>query len=151
MESAAYVWKHGSLFCPRSNRASWTGSLLPSSSARRQSWPSDLCVPSLPEESLPTGSALISRTKERAALPGMLTEANRLTGGTSSSQRQLEHLTPEITRWWKANERIFLTETKTTGHHQNPVHPPQRVLDTPTCPKARLRFKIISHDGGRRF
>jgi hypothetical protein len=28
----------------------------------------------------------------------MLTETNRLTGETSSSQRQLEHLTPEITR-----------------------------------------------------
>ena len=28
---------------------------------------------------------------------------------------QLEHLAPETTRWWKANERILLTETRTTG------------------------------------
>jgi hypothetical protein len=48
---------------------------------------------------LPTGSALTPRTQERAGLPGMLPEANRLTGETSSSQRQLEQLTPEITRW----------------------------------------------------
>ena len=34
-------------------------------------------------------------------------------------------LTPEITRWQKANIRILLTETKNTGHHQNPVRPPQ--------------------------
>jgi chromosome segregation ATPase len=31
----------------------------------------------------------------------VLTEANRLTRGRSSSQRQLEHLTTEITRWQK--------------------------------------------------
>ena len=37
--------------------------------------------------------------QERAGLPGVLTQAYRLTGGTSSSQRQQEHLTPEITRW----------------------------------------------------
>jgi hypothetical protein len=53
-------------------------------------------------------------------------------GGTSSSQRQQEHLTPEITRWQKANTRILPTETKTTWHHQNPVLPPQQVLDFPT-------------------
>ena len=28
---------------------------------------------------------------------------------------------PDITRWWKENVRILLTETKTTGNHQNPV------------------------------
>ena len=38
-------------------------------------------------------------SQERAGLPGVLTQAYRLTGGTSSSQRQQEHLTPEITRW----------------------------------------------------
>ena len=37
--------------------------------------------------------------QERAGLPGVLTQAYRPTGGTSSSQRQQEHLTPEITRW----------------------------------------------------
>jgi hypothetical protein len=40
-------------------------------------------------------------------LPGLLTEANRITGGTSSNQRQIEHLTPEITRWQKENLRIL--------------------------------------------
>jgi hypothetical protein len=52
--------------------------------------------------------------QERAGLPGMLTRVNRLTGGTNASQRQLEHLTPEITRWQKANVRSLPTETKTT-------------------------------------
>jgi hypothetical protein len=37
--------------------------------------------------------------QERTGLERALTEANRLTGGTSSSQRQLELLTPKITRW----------------------------------------------------
>jgi hypothetical protein len=43
----------------------------------------------------------------------VLTHAYRLTGQTSSSQRQQEHLTPEITRWRKANTRILPTETIT--------------------------------------
>jgi hypothetical protein len=77
-------------------------------------------------------------TQERAGLPGLLTKTNRLTGGTSPSQRHLEHLTPEITRWLKANVRILLTETKNTGHHQNPELPPQRVLDTLTHQKSKI-------------
>jgi hypothetical protein len=63
----------------------------------------DFCAPSLQEESLPAESALTTGTQERVGLPGVLTEANIITGGTSSSQRQLEYLTPEITRWRKAN------------------------------------------------
>ena len=43
-------------------------------------------------------STLTTETQERVGLPGVLTEASRITGGTSSSQRQLEQLTPEITR-----------------------------------------------------
>ena len=43
--------------------------------------------------------------QERAALPGPLTQAYRPTGGTSSSQRQQDQLTPEITRWRKASTR----------------------------------------------
>jgi hypothetical protein len=58
---------------------------------------------------------------------------------------------PEITRRQKANIRILLTETKTTHHHQDPALPPQPVLDTPTHPKARFRFKIIFLDAGRGF
>jgi hypothetical protein len=53
--------------------------------------------------------------QERADLPGLLKQAKRLTGGISSSQRQLEHLTPEITRWLKAKIRILLTKTKMFG------------------------------------
>jgi hypothetical protein len=63
--------------------------------------------------------------QERAGLPGVLTQAYRLTGGTRSRQRQQEHLTSEITRGWKTNERILPKETKTTWHHQNPVLPPE--------------------------
>ena len=134
----------------RNNSASETWSYRLSSSARRWSWSSVLCVPSLPEESLPPGSALtpglrwdhhflssvslrLGHTVESmpqkqqsfwdrvllpayilsqevelilsdlcTSLPGVLTQAYRLTGGTSYSQRQLEYLIPEITRWWKA-------------------------------------------------
>jgi hypothetical protein len=68
--------------------------------------------------------------QERAGLPGVLTQAYGLTGGTSSRQRQQEHLIQEITRWQKANTRTLPTETKTTLHYQNPVLPPQQVLHT---------------------
>ena len=85
----------------------------------------DICAPSVQEESLPAESALTTGTQMRVGLPGVLTEANRITGGTSSSQRQLEHLKPEVTNWQKANVRILLTETKTSWHHLNPVLPPQ--------------------------
>jgi hypothetical protein len=50
---------------------------------------SDICAPSLQEESLPAESALTNETRERASLPGLLVEANRITKGTSSNQRQL--------------------------------------------------------------
>jgi hypothetical protein len=43
----------------------------------------------LQEESLPAESTLTTETQERAGLPGLLTEANRITEGTSSNQRQL--------------------------------------------------------------
>jgi uncharacterized lipoprotein YddW (UPF0748 family) len=72
---------------------------------------------------LPTENALTTGTQERVRLPGVLTEAKRIRGGISSSQRQLEHLTPEITRWRKARITILLTETKTTWHHQKPGSP----------------------------
>jgi hypothetical protein len=49
-------------------------------------------------------------------------------GGTSSSQKQQDHLTQEITRCLKANTRILPKETKITWNHQNPVVPPQQVL-----------------------
>jgi hypothetical protein len=49
----------------------------------------DIYVPSLQEESLPAESTLITEIQEKASLPGLLTEANRITGGTSSNQRQL--------------------------------------------------------------
>jgi hypothetical protein len=79
----------------------------------------------------------------------VLTQAYRSTGGKSSSQRQQDQLTPEITRWQKASERTLPTETKATWHHQNPVLPQQQVLDTPTHQKARFGFKITYHDDDR--
>jgi hypothetical protein len=45
---------------------------------------------------LPAESALNTGTQERVGLLGVLTEANRIKGGISSIQRQLEHPTPEI-------------------------------------------------------
>ena len=49
----------------------------------------DLCAPSLKEESLPEKSTLTTETQKRAGLPGQLTEANKITRGIGSSQRQL--------------------------------------------------------------
>jgi hypothetical protein len=49
----------------------------------------DICAPSLQEDSLPEESTLNTETQERARLPGLLTKANRITGGTSSNQKQL--------------------------------------------------------------
>ena len=50
----------------------------------------DICAPFLQEESLPAESTLTTETQERARFPGLLlTEANRITRGTSSNQRQL--------------------------------------------------------------
>ena len=76
----------------------------------------------------------------RACLEGVLTRAYRFTWGTSSSQRQQEHLTPEITKWWKANTTTLPTEMKTTWHHQNPVLPPQQVLGNPTNQKSKIQI-----------
>ena len=38
----------------------------------------DLCAPSLQEESLPEESTLTTETQEKARLPGLLIEANRV-------------------------------------------------------------------------
>ena len=51
----------------------------------------DFWIPVLQEESMLAESALTTGTQERVRLTGVLTEANRITGGSSSSQRQLEH------------------------------------------------------------
>jgi hypothetical protein len=49
----------------------------------------DICAPSLKEESLPAESTLTTITQKSASLPGLLIEAIRITGETSSNQRQL--------------------------------------------------------------
>jgi hypothetical protein len=99
---------------------------------------------------LPTESALTTETQKRVGLQGVLTEAKKITRGKSSSQRKREHPTTEITRWLKENIRILLTETKTTGHHQNP-YTHHSLSWIPKHKKARLGFKIISHDADRGF
>jgi hypothetical protein len=50
----------------------------PSSSAWRQVRMADICATSLQEESLPAESALTTETQERASLPVLLVEANRI-------------------------------------------------------------------------
>jgi hypothetical protein len=100
----------------------------------------DICAPSLQEERLPAESTLNTETQKRSRIPGLLREANRITGGTSSNQRKLYQLTLEITRRRKANVRILLTETKTTHYHHYPALPPQPVLDTPTHPKSKTQI-----------
>ena len=49
----------------------------------------DICPSSLQEESLPAENALTTEIQERASLPGLLIEANRIMEGTSSNQRKL--------------------------------------------------------------
>jgi hypothetical protein len=66
-----------------------TSGELNRTSARRQVQISDIWAPSLQEESLPAENTLTTEAKERASLPGLLIEANRVTGGRSSNQRQL--------------------------------------------------------------
>ena len=94
----------------------------------------------------PTEESLLTPgTQERAGLPGVLREANRLTWGTSYTQRQLEHLTPEIARWRKANIRILLTGgTNTTWHHQNPVLPPQQVPSPFTIVTNNIKYLVVT-------
>ena len=81
--------------------------------------------------------------QKRPGLSGVLTQAYRPTRGTSSSQRQQDQLTPEITRWWKASTRTLLRETKTTWQHQNPVLLPQQVPDTPTHWQSKSWVKLF--------
>jgi hypothetical protein len=64
-------------------------------------------------------------------------ETHRLAGGTSHSQRQQDQLTLEIIRWQEARARTSARETKATWYHQNPVLPPQWVLDTQTHQKSK--------------
>jgi hypothetical protein len=53
----------------------------------------------------------------------VLTEANRITGGTSSSNRQLEHPTPEITRGKKANKDHSVSSEPSTFTTTSPGYP----------------------------
>jgi hypothetical protein len=64
-------------------------SFWPLSSARKQIWTRDICTPSPLEERWPAENTLTTETQERFGLWGVLTEAKRIIGGTSSSQRQL--------------------------------------------------------------
>jgi hypothetical protein len=95
----------------------------------------DICAPSLKEENLPADSALITETQERASLPGLLVENNRITRGKCSNQRQLKTTDSRDYQMLKADIRILVTETKTTHHHQNPALRTQSLLGTPTHPE----------------
>jgi hypothetical protein len=79
----------------------------------------------------------------------VLTQAYKLTGGTSSSQRKLEYLTPKITRWLKASVRILPTEPRLLGiiRTQYSHHSESWI----TQHTGKTRFKIISHDAGRGY
>jgi hypothetical protein len=83
----------------------------------------------------------------RTAIQGVQTQGYRPTRGISSSQREQDQLTPEITRWQKASTRTLPIETKATWHHHNSLLSKQKVLDTPnTLEKQDLDLKITSHD-----
>jgi hypothetical protein len=72
---------------------------------------------------------------------GVLTQAYRPTGGTSTSQRQKDQLTIEITTWYKASTSTLPIEANAAWHHQNPVLPQQQVLDNPTLQKSKIWIK----------
>jgi hypothetical protein len=73
-------------------------------------------------------------TLERVGLPGVLTEGNRITGGKSSSQRQLEHLTPEITRWGKASVSVSKNLTKRNQDYSASSEPSTPTTASPGYP-----------------
>jgi hypothetical protein len=62
-----------------STRDPTTSSEWNTTSARSPVRTPDIWVPSLQEESLPAENTLPTETKERATLPGLLIEANRVT------------------------------------------------------------------------
>jgi hypothetical protein len=101
----------------RSNIASWIGSLqafILSKEAELRPRPLGNL---LARRDLGPESALTTVTQERVGIPGVLKEANRITGGISSIQRQLEHITPEITRRLKAKVRILLHRNQDLLQH----------------------------------
>jgi hypothetical protein len=100
---------------------------------------------------LPAESALTTGTQERVGLLGVLTDSNRITGGTSSSKRPLEHLTPEITRWQNANVSILLKKPRPLGIIRTQYAYHSKSWIPQNTQKARLGFKLISHDAGRGF
>jgi hypothetical protein len=67
-----------------------TGRVL-TSELRRWIRAPDSWTPALKEKSLSAENALNTGNQERVVLPGVLTEAKRITGRSSSNQRQLEH------------------------------------------------------------
>ena len=98
----------------RSGGVAGTGPFWSLSASRSWGCSIVLCVRVLPGESW---------------FPIVLTQAYGRKGGTSSSQRQQDKLTPEITRWRKASTRTLPTETKAIWHHQNPLLPQQQAQE----------------------
>ena len=89
---------------------------------------------------MPIESVLTTGTQERIDLPGVLTEV-KASQEEQAPARDRYRINPrEITHWLEANERILLKETKTTGHYQNPICPPQQVMDTPKHPKSKIQI-----------
>ena len=74
----------------------------------------------------------------RAGHPGVLSQACRSTGGASTSERQQDQITSEITRWLKANIELVPTEIKATWYILIPILPQHQLLDTPTYQKGKI-------------
>ena len=81
-------------------------------SARRQVQTPDIWAPSLQEESLPEESTLTTETQERASLPGLLMEANRIMGGQApnrdNNNNKLQRLPAQSTLTTETQERARL-------------------------------------------
>jgi hypothetical protein len=105
------------------------------------------------DEAVPQSSVHCS-FQERSGLPGVLTQAYRLTGRTSSSQRQQEHLTPGITRWQsKKGKCKNLTKRNEDYLASSEFNTPTTVIPgySNKLGKQDSDLKIISQDAGRRF
>jgi hypothetical protein len=90
------------------------------------------------------------RTQERADVPEVLKEANRLTGGTSSIQRQLEYLTVRDYQVAKGKCKKLTSRNQDHSASSEPSTPTTMNLEyTKHTRKARFRFKIISYEAGR--
>jgi hypothetical protein len=86
---------------------------------------------------LTSETALTTGTQERVGLRGVLTEADRRNKLKSEIARISNTRDYQMA---KGKGKNLTKKTKTTRHHQNPLLPPQQVLDTATHLKSKIQI-----------